>query len=143
LVEYEGPAKATFWLVYSEAEGIDLVLRPLPMVRFSFAQSTAETWLGQWLLVLPGEVDSRPETHSFELSQLRPTTSGFALTDGKGEVELLCVAEDQTTDRLPDLCQLRIADQAIELDFDRLGLGRLDGTDTEGKRVRLLQIAAD
>ncbi|WP_395788923.1 hypothetical protein [Aquimonas sp.] len=143
LVEYEGPAKATFWLVYSEAEGIDLVLRPLPMVRFSFAQSTAETWLGQWLLVLPGEVDSRPETHSFELSQLRPTTSGFALTDGKGKVELLCVAEDQTTDRLPDLCQLRIADQAIELDFDRLGLARLDGTDTEGKRVRLLQIAAD
>jgi hypothetical protein len=143
LVEYEGPAKATFWLVYAEAEGIDLVLRPLPMVRFSFAQSTAESWLGQWLLVLPGEVDSRPESHSFELSQLRPTASGFALTDSNGKVELLCVAEDQTTDHLPDLCQLRIADQAIQLDFDRLGLGRLDGTDTEGKRVRLLQIAAD
>lgn len=143
LLEYDGPAKATFWLVYAEAEGIDLVLRPLPMVRFSFAQSTAETWLGQWLLVLPGSVESRPESHSFELSQLRPTASGFALTDASGTVELLCVAEDQTTDRLPDLCQLRIADQAIELDFDRLGLGRLDGIDADGRRVRLLQIDAD
>jgi len=142
LIEPLGPARVAVWIAYIDPETADLSLRSVQMVRFSFGKTPADSWLGEWLLVLPGDDPSKPISVQFVLDQLRPSPDGFLLADAPGTVELLCVQEAQGRERLPELCRLTLIKEGVEFDFDQLGMRRLQGVDGEGRRVRLISLDA-
>jgi hypothetical protein len=134
-----GPGHASVWLAFMDSEHADLDLRRLEITRFSFAKSTAESWRGRWLLVVPEEAD-RLQAHELNLSELRPMLEGFALSSRDGSAELLCVNAEGGADGLPQQCQLSLADSARPIEFDRFGLRQLQGDDDQGLQVRLISL---
>src|SRR5690606_33372403 len=54
-IELHSPARATFWFRSPDPDGTGAqLLKPVSMVRFSFSQSPAKSWLGRWVLLGDG-----------------------------------------------------------------------------------------
>lgn len=138
-LEAHSPGRATVWLSYLDAEGGDLDLRRLEIARFSFSNSTAESWRGRWLLVQPTE-SGELRAMELSLSELRSMREGFALASSDAATVLLCVSADGGSEGLPHQCQLVLDDQSVPIEFDRFGLRQLQGIDAQGRPVRLMSL---
>lgn len=128
-IEWLTASRATFWFSRSDADGRQLELRPMSMVRFEFGIRPGTDWVGRWLL----ENGDQLSATSFEMVRRRP--DGFDMRGSLGE-QLSC---DMATDRPaspPRQCSLELADGDLWY-LDDIGLANLRGRDQRGAPVRL------
>lgn len=145
LIEPASPTRARLWLVYVETTTNDLSLREIEIVRFGFAASPASAWAGEWLLAPSADESGWAHARQFSLVAVQGGPSEFTLLDANGTIALSCTMVGGSTDRIPDLCNLTMPDEAgnAEYSFDRIGLRRMQGTDSEGRGVRLILLGTD
>lgn len=146
LLEPASPSRARLWLVYQEPEIGDLSLRQIELVRFGFEGSPARVWgTGEWLLLPAVDDEGRATTRTIAFSGVEVDASGFTLVDPERGAALVCRMVGANAERVPELCQLSLvdADETVEYSFDRIGLRRMQGTDAEGRTVRLIHLDAN
>jgi hypothetical protein len=142
LIQPLSPSRARLWLAYLESTTGDLSLREIEIVRFGFASSPASAWAGEWLLAPAANAGGEVEARQFALQGGR---GEFTLLDASGEITLTCAMGGARSDRIPELCSLRLlqGEDLREYSFDRIGLRRMEGVDAEGRPVRMLLLGAD
>lgn len=128
-IEWLTASRATFWFSRAEADGRQLELRPMSMVRFEFGTRPGTDWVGRWLL----EAGDRLSATAFEMVRRRP--DGFDMRGSLGE-QLSCdIAADRPSSP-PRQCSLEFTDGDLWYLHD-IGLTHLYGRDQRGTRVRL------
>ncbi|SDD11331.1 hypothetical protein [Aquimonas voraii] len=146
LIEPVSPSKARLWLAYQEPQTGDLSLRQIELVRFGFDASLARVWgRGEWLLLPPADEQGRSSARQLVFSEVEIDASGFILLDPEQGAALACRVGGGKAEQIPELCELSIVsgEEAIAHSFDRIGLRRMQGTDAEGRRVRLIHLDAN
>jgi hypothetical protein len=145
LIQPLSPSRARLWLAYLESTTGDLSLREIEIVRFGFASSPASAWAGEWLLAPAANAGGEVEARQFAFVALQGGRGEFTLLDASGEITLTCAMGGARSDRIPELCSLRLlqGEDLREYSFDRIGLRRMEGVDAEGRPVRMLLLGAD
>jgi hypothetical protein len=145
LVQPLSPSRARLWLAYLEPTTGDLSLREIEIVRFGFAPSPASAWAGEWLLAPAANDEGEVEARQFAFVALQGGRGEFTLLDASGDIALTCAMGGARSDRIPELCSLRLlrGETLTEYSFDRIGLRRMEGVDAEGRPVRMLLLGAD
>jgi hypothetical protein len=145
LIQPLSPSRARLWLAYLEPTTGDLSLREIEIVRFGFASSPASAWAGEWLLAPAANAGGEVEARQFTFVALQGGRGEFTLLDATGEIALTCAMGGARSDRIPELCSLRLVqgEDLREYSFDRIGLRRMEGVDAEGRPVRMLLLGAD
>jgi hypothetical protein len=130
-VEPITPSRAVLWFSRPDPETGLIDLRPLSIVRFSFAQDPGEALLGRWVLTSadPGQ----RATRWLDFVRSEPVENGFILHDASGAV-LQCEASPGLPGSPPALCRLDAGDgDAVE--FTDIALRRLAGWDSGTHRT--------
>ena len=145
LIQPLSPSRARLWLAYLEPTTGDLSLREIEIVRFGFASSPASAWAGEWLLAPAANAGGEVEARQFTFVALQGGRGEFTLLDATGEIALTCAMGGARSDRIPELCSLRLlqGEDLREYSFDRIGLRRMEGVDAESRPVRMLLLGAD
>lgn len=146
LLEPTSPSRARLWLAYQDPETADLSLRQIELVRFGFDASPARVWsTGEWLLLPPADDSGRSTARQLALSVVEVSANGFTLMDPELGAALVCRMGSANAERVPERCELNLVldDGATAHSFDQIGLRRMQGTDPEGRRVRLIHLDAN
>lgn len=131
-VEVLTPSRATLWFTRADPVSGAIDLRPLSIVRFSFAREPGETLLGRW--VLTGTRPGERTTRWIELVHSETRNAGFILTDAAGLVSLSCDTPAGRPGAAPALCHLQL-DDGDAIEFTDVALRRLSGWDEDGQRT--------
>lgn len=136
-LHFSSPARAQAWIerdFAGGAPGIDL--QPLELARSAFAiDRPGSAWQGRWVLV----DTARRAARVIVLDATRTSDAdGFRLLDAAGGAELDCRIEIGS-DAFPRQCTLRI-DGEVAAGFDRIGLDRLQGRNTDGETAELIRL---
>jgi hypothetical protein len=133
LIEWTTPARAVFWFVQRRDDD-SLLLQPVSMVRFAFANAQQGSWRGRWVL-LPATGGGAARVIDFDAHD--PVDGGFELRAATGE-RLLCRTTLTRPNSPPRECRLQRGDDA-PIVFDQAGLDRLHGAAPGGARMLLLR----
>ncbi len=135
-VEPITPSRAVLWFSHPDPDTGLVDLRPLSVVRFSFAQDPGEALLGRW--VLTSADAGQRATRWLDFVRSEPVEGGFVLHDAGGAV-LQCEAAPGLSGSPPALCRLDAGDgDAIE--FTDIALRRLSGWDADARRALAFRI---
>lgn len=135
-VEPITPSRAVLWFSRPNPETGLIDLRPLSVVRFSFAQDPGEALLGRW--VLTSADASQRITRWLDFVRSESVEGGFILHDAEGAV-LRCEATPGLPGSPPALCRLDAGDgDAVE--FTDIALRRLAGWDADAHRTLAFRI---
>jgi hypothetical protein len=137
-VELLSAARANLWFLRPAANGREISIEPLSMVRFSFAQTTPDAWLGRW--VIAAESGDTPASRHVDFSAIVRDAAGFTLLDARGEYRLDCSTSPQRPNSPPTGCDLLAADGSREIHFDRAALAELRGYTLTGEPVAALKL---
>lgn len=137
-VELLSAARANLWFLRPTGQGREISLEPVSMVRFSFAQSTPEAWLGRW--VIAPETGDIPASRHLDFVAVEPTPGGFDLIDARGAYRLSCRTAPQRPNSPPSDCDLVGTDARIEIRFDRTALTEMRGRLPGGEAVVALRL---
>jgi len=131
-VETLTPSRAILWFSRAEAATGKIDLRPLSIVRFSFAQEPGDALLGRWL-VAGAEAGTR-DTRWIDFVRSEAFEGGFVLHDAQGAATLQCDTSPGQPGSPPAICRMETADgDAIE--FTDVAFRRLSGWDGGTRRV--------
>jgi hypothetical protein len=137
-LQFLGPARAQAWLLRADPanpEGVES--QELNLLRLPFESTlTGANWRGDWVLVVE---DARQASVITLEDVATADAESFRLRDRGGQWLLQCRLDGLADHSIPAWCSLGSND-AIVADFDRIGLDRLSGFDTEGRPVRLVRL---
>ncbi len=133
-IEWLTSARAVFWFSRASVGGHGIDLQPISMVRFDFGQHPGLSWIGHWRL--ESSVRSKPIEPEFV--DILPDDSGFTLISKTGE-SLTCESAPNRPQSPPAVCEFEHSDGSI-WHFEDVGLGRMQGSDEEGRAVRAIQL---
>lgn len=129
-VEAITPARAVLWFSRPDPDTGLIDLRPLSIMRFSFAQDPGEALLGRW--VLTGAEAGQRATRWLDFERVETLDGGFILHD-TGGAQLHCEATPGLPGSPPALCRLDTGD-GDTVEFTDIGLRRLSGWDADAHR---------
>lgn len=136
-LQFLGPAQARGWLLRADPANPDGVQsQELQLLRLPFESTlTGANWRGDWILMVEG---ARQASVVLLDDVVTADAESFRLRD-QGHQWLLQCRLDGAGNSLPAWCSLSGNDTVVA-DFDRIGLDRLSGLDTEGRQVRLVRV---
>ena len=131
-VETLSPSHAILWFSRVNAHSGEISLRPLSIMRFSFAQEPADALLGRWLIAATkaGERDTR--WVDFVASET--LRDGFILHDDSGNVSLRCDTPADRPGSPPSTCRMEDKDGDV-VEFTDIALRRLAGWDARAQHT--------
>ena len=137
-LQFLGPAHARGWLLRADpalAETIES--QELNLLRLPFeTHLNGANWRGEWALV----VEDALQASVINLEDVvTADAESFRLRDGSGQWILQCRLDDVGGNQIPAFCSLSEGETVVA-DFDRIGLDRLSGLDTDSKQVRLIRL---
>lgn len=131
-VETLTPSRAILWFSRADARSGEIDLRPLSIVRFSFAQEPGDALLGRWLVA--GAEAGMRQTRWIEFTRGETFEGGFVLHDASGATTLQCDTPHGQPGSPPAICRMETADgDAIE--FTDVAFRRLSGWDGDARRT--------
>lgn len=131
-VETLSPSHAVLWFSRADAHSGEISLRPLSIMRFSFAQEPADALLGRWLIAASkaGERDTR-WVNFIESETFR---DGFILHDEDETVSLRCDTPADRPGSPPSTCRMEGKDGDV-VEFTDIALRRLSGWDAHAQHT--------
>lgn len=131
-VETLTPSRAVLWFSRADAANGKIDLRPLSIMRFSFAQEPGDALLGRWLIA-GAEADLRG-TRWIEFVRSETFEGGFVLHDAGNTATLQCDTPSSQPGSPPAICRMETVDgDAIE--FTDVAFRRLSGWDADARRT--------
>lgn len=131
-VETLTPSRAILWFSRADAESGKIHLRPLSIMRFSFAQEPGEALLGRWLIA-GTEADVRA-TRWVEWIRSEAFDGGFVLHDAEGSTTLQCDTPAHQPGSPPAICRMESIDGEV-IEFTDVAFRRLSGWDANTRRI--------
>ena len=135
-VETVSPSRAVLWFSQVDPARGALNLKPLSIVRFSFAQDPAQALLGRW--VLTGDSADARATRWLNFTRSQATENGFTLYDVEGAL-LSCETAPGLVGSPPALCRLDFGDGDL-IELTDIALRRLSGWDADTRRSLAFRI---
>lgn len=138
-LQFDGPADATAYLsVDDDGDPAQRPLDRLTLQRVPFEPGRpGSPWRGRWVLLRDGEASAR--VLDFAAPASTPEAERFRLVDDGNGAVLDCRLGPRGADAPPQACTLASPDlPAVE--FDQVGLDRLDGHALDGIGMQLLRI---
>ncbi|MCX7556830.1 hypothetical protein OS187_08350 [Xanthomonadaceae bacterium JHOS43] len=131
-VETLTPSRAILWFSRADAGTGAIDLRPLSIMRFSFAQEPGDALLGRWLVA--GAESGTRDTRWIEFVRSESLAGGFVLYDADDTAALHCDTPPGHPGSPPAICRMEISGgDAIE--FTDVAFRRLSGWDSEARRT--------
>ena len=137
-LQFVGPAHARGWLLRSDQASADAMeMQELNLLRLPFETPlNGANWRGEWALV----VGEARQASVIELADVVTVDAeSFLVRDRTGQWILQCRLDGIGENPIPAYCSLSDGETNVA-DFDRIGLDRLSGLDTESRQVRLVRL---